>query len=43
VKVAIEVIDSFSKGPFPKALVPLPGSPTYRSAWEQTIKAARHD
>jgi len=40
VKVALEVIDSFSKGTFPKALASLPGSPAYRSAWEQTIKAA---
>ena len=40
VKAALEVIDSFSKGTFPKALASLPGSPAYRSAWEQTIKAA---
>jgi hypothetical protein len=40
VKAALEMIDSFSKGTFPKALASLPGSPAYRSAWEQTIKAA---
>ena len=40
VKAALEIIDSFSKGAFPKALASLPGSPAYRSAWEQTIKAA---
>jgi len=40
VKAALEVIDSFSKGTFPKALASLPGSPAYRSSWEQTIKAA---
>jgi hypothetical protein len=40
VKAALEIIDSFSKGTFPKALASLPGSPAYRSAWEQTIKAA---
>jgi hypothetical protein len=40
VQAALEVIDSFSKGTFPKALASLPGSPAYRSAWEQTIKAA---
>jgi hypothetical protein len=32
VKTALEVIDSFSKGTFPKALASLPGSPAYRSA-----------
>jgi hypothetical protein len=32
VKAALEVIDSFSKGAFPKALASLPGSPVYRSA-----------
>jgi hypothetical protein len=40
VKAALEIIDNFSKGTFPKALASLPGSPAYRSAWEQTIKAA---
>jgi hypothetical protein len=40
VKAALDIIDSFSKGTFPKALASLPGTPTYRSAWEQTIKAA---
>jgi hypothetical protein len=40
VKAALEMIDSFSKGTFPKALSSLPGTPIYRSAWEQTIKAA---
>jgi hypothetical protein len=40
VKAALDVIDSFSKGTFPKALASLPGTLTYRSAWEQTIKAA---
>ena len=40
VKVALEMIDSFSKGTFPPALASLPGSRVYRSAWEETIKAA---
>jgi hypothetical protein len=40
VKVALEVIDSFSKGTFPPALASVPGSKSYRSAWEQTYKAA---
>lgn len=40
VKVAIDAIDRFSKGTFPKALVSLPGTPAYRSAWMETIRAA---
>ena len=37
---AIEIIISFSQGKFPKALAFLPGSPAYRQAWQETIKAA---
>jgi hypothetical protein len=40
VSVATEVIDTFSKGTFPKALASLPGTPTYRGAWELNLKAA---
>ena len=40
VKVAMEVIDSFSKGTFPPALASLPGTPTYRGAWDVVLKAA---
>lgn len=40
VTVATEVIDRFSKGTFPPALASLPGTPTYRSAWERNIRAA---
>ena len=40
VKVATEVIVSFSQGKFPPALASLPGTPAYRSAWETTVKAA---
>lgn len=40
VSVATEVIDTFSKGTFPKALASLPGTPTYRGAWDTDIKAA---
>ena len=40
VSVATEVIDTFSKGTFPPALASLPGTETYRSAWEKDIKAA---
>src|SRR4029077_14137488 len=37
---AIEIIVAFSQGKFPKALAFLPGSPAYRQAWQETIKAA---
>ena len=37
---AIEIIISFSQGNFPRALASLPGTPAYRSAWRETIKAA---
>ena len=40
VAVATEVIDTFSKGTFPPALASLPGTETYRSAWEKDIQAA---
>jgi len=39
-EAAIEIIGSFSQGTFPKAILPLPGTPTFRSAWQETIKAA---
>ena len=39
-EVALEVIDSFSRGEFPKALLYTPDSKMYRSAWEKTIQAA---
>jgi hypothetical protein len=37
---AIELIVAFSQGTFPKALLSLPGTPAYRAAWQETIKAA---
>lgn len=37
---AIEMIIAFSQGTFPKALLSLPGTPAYRAAWRDTIKAA---
>jgi uncharacterized protein DUF3604 len=43
VKVAMEVIDSFSKGTFPPALASLPGTELYRSAWEKDIRAAENN
>ncbi len=40
VKAAVEIIIAFSQNKFPPALASLPGTKPYRSAWEQTIKAA---
>jgi hypothetical protein len=40
VQVAVEVITSFSAGTFPEALASVPGTPAYRSAWEETVEAA---
>ena len=40
VAVATDVIDRFSKNTFPPALASLPGTKTYRDAWEVTINAA---
>jgi hypothetical protein len=40
VQVAIEVIQAFSDNEFPEALASLPGTPAYRSAWEEAIDAA---
>ena len=40
VKVAVEVITSFTSGTFPEALISAPGTESYRSAWEETIDAA---
>jgi hypothetical protein len=40
VKVAVEVIMSFSDGTFPEALASKPGSYAYRKAWEDTVNAA---
>ncbi len=39
-QAAIEIITSFSQGTYPKALMYLPGTSAYRSAWSETIKAA---
>lgn len=37
---AIDIITSFSQGKFPKPLIYSPDSTAYRSAWQETIKAA---
>ena len=38
-EAAVDIITSFGKGQLPKGF-PLPGTPAYRSAWQETIKAA---
>ena len=40
VEAAVEIIVAFSQNKFPEALASKPGSQAYRSAWEETIKAA---
>jgi hypothetical protein len=37
---AIDIIESFGKGSIDKAIMPVPGTRSYQSAWQQTIKAA---
>jgi hypothetical protein len=39
-EAAMEIIVSFGKGTIPKAIMPVPGTPAYRGAWQETIKAA---
>jgi hypothetical protein len=38
-QAALDIITSFGKGQMPKGF-PTPGTPAYRSAWRETIKAA---
>jgi Protein of unknown function (DUF3604) len=37
---AVDIVQSFSQGTIAKGLLPLPGTPAYHSAWQETIKAA---
>ena len=37
---AIDIIQSFGKGTISKAIMPVPGTRAYQSAWDETIKAA---
>jgi hypothetical protein len=37
---AVEIIRTFGLNQMPKSIFPAPGTPTYRNAWSQTIKAA---
>ena len=39
-EAAIQIIGTFSQGTFPKSLIYTPSSIAYRSAWEDTVKAA---
>jgi hypothetical protein len=39
-EAAIDIIVSFGKGAISKAILPVPGTPAYRSAWRETIAAA---
>jgi hypothetical protein len=40
VEVALQIIDSFSRGTFPDSLMYWPDGPMYRSTWDKTIAAA---
>ena len=37
---AMDIIQSFGKGTISKAILPVPGTRAYQSAWDETIKAA---
>ena len=37
---AIDIITNFGKGTISKAIMTMPGTPAYRGAWSETIKAA---
>jgi hypothetical protein len=39
-QAALEIVNSFSSGTFPKDLLSMPGTASYRSAWQETIDAA---
>jgi hypothetical protein len=37
---AVDIVTSFGAGTIPKEIMPLPGTPIYRSVWQEIIKAA---
>jgi Protein of unknown function (DUF3604) len=37
---AVDIIINFGKGTISRAILPVPGTPAYRGAWDETIKAA---
>jgi len=39
-EAALDIITSFGKGTISKKIMPLPGTPAYQGAWQETIKAA---
>ncbi|WP_455208869.1 DUF3604 domain-containing protein [Kaarinaea lacus] len=39
-QAAMDIIQSFGKGTISKAIMPVPGTKAYNSAWQETIKAA---
>jgi hypothetical protein len=39
-EAALDIIRNFSKGTISRAIFPLPGTPAYRGAWQETMKAA---
>jgi hypothetical protein len=39
-EAAVDIIVNFGKGTISKAILPVPGTPAYRGAWDDTIKAA---
>jgi len=39
-EAAIDIIQSFGKGTISRAILPVPGTKAYRSAWQETIAAA---
>jgi hypothetical protein len=39
-EAAADIIVSFGKGAISNAIMPVPGTPAYRGAWDETIKAA---
>ena len=39
-EAAVDIIVNFGKGTISKAIFPVPGTTTYRGAWQETIKAA---
>jgi hypothetical protein len=39
-EAAVDIITSFGAGTIPPEIIPLPGTPIYRSVWQELIKAA---
>jgi hypothetical protein len=39
-EAAVDIVISFGKGTISRAILPVPGTPAFRGAWQETIKAA---